>query len=230
MRIGGVDVAVTHDNIKRLQRSSDHKRARIETAQIETVDELIASCENESSSQSSSEFEQSSEIEEECPGPSHLVSFDVCKLTDKTFVSLRSTSGILNQAANSLGKPAKQRSQMTVYRRKRKFRKEAVIKGEEKMMQTVYQVAFDGKKLLVKERLAVLAISTEGDYFLGIKTFQSDERCNAEACSRFIIRYDLQVLKKKLKLYLCLCVITVKVLIFLYIPRTIFILRCVLAQ
>jgi len=62
------------------------------------------------------------------------------------------------------------------------------------MMQTVYQVAFDGKKLLGKERLAVLTISTEGDYFLGTKTFPSDERCNAKACSRFIIRYDPKVL------------------------------------
>ena len=58
-----------------------------------------------------------------------------------------------------------------------------------KMLQTVFQVAFDGKKLLGKKRFAVLAISKEGDYFIGMKTFRTEERCNAEACSQFIIRY-----------------------------------------
>ena len=94
MRIGGVDVAVSQDSMKRFHRNSSRKRARVEVAPIENID-MITSSENESSSQSSSEFEQSSETEEECTGPSQLVSSDVCKLTDKKFVSSRSTSSIL---------------------------------------------------------------------------------------------------------------------------------------
>ena len=95
MRIGGVDVAVSQGNTKRFHRNSSQKRARVEVAPIENIDNLITSSENESSSQSPSEFEQSSEIEEECAGPSHLVSSDLCKLTDKKIVSLRSASSIL---------------------------------------------------------------------------------------------------------------------------------------
>ena len=87
MRIGGVDVAVSQDNMKRFHRSSSQKRARVEVAPIENIDNLITSSENESSSQSPSEFEQSRETEEKCAGPSHLVSSDVCKLTDRKFVS-----------------------------------------------------------------------------------------------------------------------------------------------
>ena len=87
MRIGSFDVAVSQDNMKRFHRSSSQKRARVEVAPIENIDNLITSSENESSSQSPSEFEQSSETEEECAGPSHLVSSDVCKLTDSKFVS-----------------------------------------------------------------------------------------------------------------------------------------------
>ena len=95
MRIGGVDVAVSQDNMKRFHRNSSQKRARVEVAPIENIDNLITSSENESSSQSPSEFEQSCETEEEFAGASHLVSSDVCKLTDKKFVSLQSTSSIL---------------------------------------------------------------------------------------------------------------------------------------
>ena len=95
LRIGGVDVAVSQDNMKRFHRSSSQKRARVEVAPIENTDNLITSSENESSSQSPSEFEQSSKTEEECTGPSHLVSSDVCKITDKKIVSLRSPSSIL---------------------------------------------------------------------------------------------------------------------------------------
>ena len=98
MRIGGFDVAVSQDNMKRFHRNSSQKRAHVKVAPIENIDNLITSSENESSSQSPSEFEQSSETEEECAGPSHLVSSDVCKLTDKKFVSLRSTSSILQDA------------------------------------------------------------------------------------------------------------------------------------
>ena len=94
MRIGGVDVAASQDNIKRFHRYSSQKRARVEVAPIENIDNLIASSENESSSQSPSKLEQSSETVEECAEPSHLVSSDVCKLTDKKIVSLRSTSSI----------------------------------------------------------------------------------------------------------------------------------------
>ena len=95
MRIGGVDVAVSQDYMKRFHRNSSRKRARVEVAPIEDIDNLITSSENKSSSQSPSEFELSSKTEEECAGPFHLVSSDVCKLTDKKFVSLWSTSSIL---------------------------------------------------------------------------------------------------------------------------------------
>ena len=95
MRIGGVDVAVSQDNMKRFHRNSSQKRARVEVAPIENIDNLIISSENESSSQSPSEFEQSCETEEEFAGASHLVSSDVCQLTDKKIVSLQSTSSIL---------------------------------------------------------------------------------------------------------------------------------------
>ena len=49
------------------------------------IDNLIT--ENESSSQLPIEFEQSSETEEECAGPSHLVSSDVCKLQTKKLLA-----------------------------------------------------------------------------------------------------------------------------------------------
>ena len=98
MRIGGFDVALSQDNMKRFHRNSSQKRARVKVALKENIDNLITSSENDSSSQSPSEFEQSSEAEEECAGPSHLVSSDVCKVTDKKFVSLRSTSSILQDA------------------------------------------------------------------------------------------------------------------------------------
>ena len=78
IRIGSVDVAVSQDNMKRFHRNSSRKRAHVEVAPIENIDNLITSSENESFSQSPSEFEQSSETEEECAGPSHLVSSDVC--------------------------------------------------------------------------------------------------------------------------------------------------------
>ena len=87
MRIGGVDVAAIQDNMKRFHRNSSQKRARVEVAPIENINNLITSSENESSSQSPSEFEQSSETEEECAGPSYLVSSDVCKLTDKKMLA-----------------------------------------------------------------------------------------------------------------------------------------------
>ena len=83
IRIGGVDVAVSQDNMKRFHRNSSQKRAGVKVAVIENIDNLITSSKNKSSSQSPSEFEQSSETEEECAGPSHLISSDVCKLTDK---------------------------------------------------------------------------------------------------------------------------------------------------
>ena len=70
MSIGGVDVAVSQDNMKRFHRNSCQKRARVEVAPIENIGNLITSSENESSNQSHSEFEQSSETEEECAGPS----------------------------------------------------------------------------------------------------------------------------------------------------------------
>ena len=95
MRIGGVDVAVSQDNMKRFLCSSSQKRAHVEVAPIENIGNLITSSENESSSQAPSNFEQSSETEEECTGPSHLVSSDVCKITDKKILSLQSTSSIL---------------------------------------------------------------------------------------------------------------------------------------
>ena len=95
MRIGGVDVAVSQDNMKRFYRNSSEKRVRVEVAPIGNINNLITSSKNESSSQSPSEFEQSSKTEKECAGPSHLVSSDVCKLTDKKIVSLRSTSSLL---------------------------------------------------------------------------------------------------------------------------------------
>ena len=98
MRIGGVDVAVSQDNMKRFHRNSSQKQAGVKVASIESIDNLITSSENESSSQSPSEFEQSSETEEECAGTSHLASSDVCKRTDKKFVCLRSTSSILQDA------------------------------------------------------------------------------------------------------------------------------------
>ena len=98
MRIGGVDVAVSQDNMKRFHRNSSQKRAGVKVAPIENIDNLITSSENESSSQSPSEFEQSSETEEESAGPSHLVSSDFCKLTDKKIFWLQSTSSILQDA------------------------------------------------------------------------------------------------------------------------------------
>ena len=52
MRIGGVDVAVSQDNLKRFHCNSSQKRARVEVALIENIDNLITSSENESSSQS----------------------------------------------------------------------------------------------------------------------------------------------------------------------------------
>ena len=100
MSIEGVDVAVSQDNMKRFHRNSSQKRAGVKVAPIENIDNLITSSENESSSQSPKEFEQSCETEEECAGPSHLVSSDVYKLTDKKFVCLRSTSSILQDATD----------------------------------------------------------------------------------------------------------------------------------
>ena len=74
MRIGGVDVAVSQDNMKRFYRNSSQKRARVEVAPIENIDNLITSSEKESSSQSPSEFEQSSETEK------NVLGITLCKL------------------------------------------------------------------------------------------------------------------------------------------------------
>ena len=52
MRIGGFDVAVSQDNMKRFHRNTTKKRARVKVAPIENIDNLITSSENESSSQS----------------------------------------------------------------------------------------------------------------------------------------------------------------------------------
>ena len=57
MRIGGVDVAVSQDNMKRFHCNSSQKRVGVKVAPIENIDNLITSSENESSSQSPSEFE-----------------------------------------------------------------------------------------------------------------------------------------------------------------------------
>ena len=56
MRIGGVDVAVSLDNMKRFHSNSSRKRARVEVAAIESIDNQITSSENESSSQSPSKI------------------------------------------------------------------------------------------------------------------------------------------------------------------------------
>ena len=52
MRIGGVDVAVSQDNMKRFHHNSSQKRARVDVAPMENIDNPITSSENESSSQS----------------------------------------------------------------------------------------------------------------------------------------------------------------------------------
>jgi len=192
MMIGSIDKAVTSANLKKLHHSNIQKRARFESdSAASNSNDLQVSFDDESSSMSGSTSEFGlSESEEENASmttSTHLVSSSVCKLTDRKLVSLRSTSDILNDAATTQGKPANKRSHMTVYRRKRKFRDEAASKVEEKMKKTVFQVAFDGKKLLAKERFAVLAISKEGNYLLGLKTFKTEERCTAEACSSFMI-------------------------------------------
>ena len=46
MRIGGVDVAVSQDNMKRFDCNSSQKRACVEVATIENIDNLITSSEN----------------------------------------------------------------------------------------------------------------------------------------------------------------------------------------
>ena len=111
---------------------------------------MQASFDDESSSlsESVSEFASSESEEKSASLSSNLVSPYVCKLTDRRHASLGSASDILYEAASTQGRPSNKRSHMTVYRRKRKFRDEAVSIGEEKMKQTAFQVAFDGKKLL----------------------------------------------------------------------------------
>ena len=94
MRIGGVDVAVSQGNTKRFHCNSSQKRAREEVASIENIDNLITSSEKESSINHQANLKNQAKQRRMC-WVSHLVSSDVCKLTDKKFVSLRSTNSIL---------------------------------------------------------------------------------------------------------------------------------------
>ena len=115
-----------------------------------------------------------------------IVSSSVCKLTDQRHVTLRSTADILNDAAESLASSGSKRSYTTLYRTKKKIRFEAAEKVEEKM-KIPFQLAIDGKKVLGKERFAILVVTQEGEYFLGQKTFSQVESCNASSCTDFIL-------------------------------------------
>ena len=70
---------------------------------------------------------------------------------------------------------------------KRKIGFEAAEKIEEKMKMP-FQPAIDRKKVLGKERLVILIVTQEGEYFLGQKIFSEDESCNASTCMDFILR------------------------------------------
>ena len=115
-----------------------------------------------------------------------IVSSKVCKLTDQRHVSLRSTADILNDAAESLASSGSKRSYITLYRTKKEMRFDAAEKAEEKM-KIPFQLAIEGKKVLGKERFAILVVTQEGEYFLGQKTFSEDESCNASSCTNFIL-------------------------------------------
>ena len=79
---------------------------------------------------------------------------------------LQPTSDILNDdAALFQEKPNNQWSCMIVYCRKKKFRREAVSLGNALMQKIIFQLAFDGKKAIVKW-FSVVAISNNENFFL----------------------------------------------------------------
>ena len=112
-------MAVTKANLKQIYRGSIRKRLRLEdhfSASTSRNDDLQASFDDESSSlsKSVSEFASSESEEESASLLSHLVSPNVCKLTDRRHTSLQFASDILNEAASTQGRPSNKRSNMTV--------------------------------------------------------------------------------------------------------------------
>lgn len=188
LRIGGVDRAATAENQRRYaNRRASNALTDKEMANtgLRIAEEFLVS-ESENDVVGDEDNDTSFKGEAYDQGES-LVSPNVCKLTDRKNVSIRSTADILNDAAESLHSPASKRSHMAVYRKKCKLRQESLQLGEEKIRDKKLQCAIDGKKLFNRERFAGLLVCRSGTYFSTFRTFRVKESCNAPACCEIII-------------------------------------------
>ena len=125
MSIGNVDAAVTNQNVVRMQNrhqaapASQINHIIIDNERMEEIFGEWSDGYESSDYECSDESDVDGEVDE-------LVSDNVCRLTDRRYVSLRSTSDILNDAAINLGHSSECRSHMYVYRKKVERREKAL--------------------------------------------------------------------------------------------------------
>ena len=112
-----------------------------------------------------------------------VMSQEISVVAAKKLSSIRSTSELINVAADNLGVPMAKRSYITVYRQNLKTRQTLLDEGLIKLRNAVYhQICFDGKKLFDRERLAVLSNFLDGSFFIALKTFRKNEKTTGENC------------------------------------------------
>ena len=186
MGIGPVDSAVSAENQRLAMNRRTSPHSTISRCDSDTVavppDESPSDPDNGSSGNSDPDF-----LGQDEPTASINLSSELCKITDRRSVSVRSVSEIMNETASAL-QSSSQVSYSTVYRKKIKLREQSLEDSMAVLRNNKIQLAFDGKQLFRRERLAGLAISQAGSYFSALKTFRIREKCSAEACANFLIK------------------------------------------
>ena len=118
---------------------------------------------------------------------SSLATAQLCQLTDRRSVSTRSAIDISNVVASTLSSDESKLSYGTMYRKRKQYRSESLAHSDSILSANNLKLSFDGKKLFGRERLAVLGVCQDGQYFHSFKTFRTTEKCTAVACSKFIL-------------------------------------------
>ena len=187
MRIGSFDRDVTSLNVQRIE-NRHHAVQEQSQAEPEVNNNALPEIESDFSEgydSSDSDFE-ADDFMEHC---GELISDNVCRLTDRRHISLRSTAEILNDAATNLGHSSECRSHMTVFRRKTERRTKALEDNVLAIENEFKQLLIDGKQVFGRERFAGLLISALHKVFGCFKTYRASESCNAEACTDMIINF-----------------------------------------
>ena len=174
MKIGSEDNDTTLQNIQK----SSNRHCQPSTSGIAKETQRVSpeSISNVSFSDSDSEFDVNvQEIDS-------ILSTNACRISDRKLVTSRATAELLNDAAESCQTPKMKRSYTSLLRKKWELREKSLLEGQNKISGNICQLAFDGKKLLGRERMAGLLVSRHGDFFNTLKTFGKNENCNAESC------------------------------------------------